>query len=77
MPQCPQKSSSVNKCLHDEISNPFIEEREQEEIKQFEQGIKMPKDENIDHSDDSEGPVPQIEIGPDGNIKIAEKSLVC
>ena len=26
--------------------------------------------------DPSEGPVPQIEIGPDGTIKINEKSLV-
>ena len=66
----------MNKTIdNDKIDNPQLEERlaEEDEMIRLEQGTAVQEEEEMDLSD---GPVPQIEIGPDGNIKINEKSLV-
>lgn len=66
----------MNKTIdNDKIDNPLLEERlaEEDEMIRLEQGTAVQEEEEMDLSD---GPVPQIEIGPDGNIKINEKSLV-
>ena len=64
--------SRPKKANDDDDVQPWVQQREAEDNAMME-GHAVQEEEEFDPS---EGPVPQIEIGPDGTIKINEKSLV-